>query len=241
MFNKNIFFEKIFELFSNKKIPNIDLHLHTNYTDGKHSPKEMIDFAKKKKISALLFSEHSRKLISEDWFFKFEKEIRSYKMLECDILVGTEVKVLNLNGDLDLSDKIKNKCDIIMGSVHRFPGEEGENFMKKISYDNADVIKTEFDLTMSAIENPNLDILGHPMGMSIRRFNLKPSIKYFEDIIKKCKKFKKIFEINYRYHQNMNELLELCIKNETFLSIGSNAHKKEEIGLVVKHLSKYYK
>ena len=48
MFNKNIFFEKIFELFSNKKIPNIDLHLHTNYTDGKHSPKEMIDFAKKK-------------------------------------------------------------------------------------------------------------------------------------------------------------------------------------------------
>ena len=43
------------KLFSNKKIPNIDLHLHTNYTDGKHSPKEMIDFAKKKKNFSITF------------------------------------------------------------------------------------------------------------------------------------------------------------------------------------------
>jgi histidinol phosphatase-like PHP family hydrolase len=241
MFNKNVFFEKIFEIFSKKKIPNIDLHLHTNYTDGEHSPEEMINFSKKKCFSALLFSEHSRRINSEDWFFKFEKEIRSYKVLDCDILVGTEVKVLNLHGDLDLSDKIKDKCDIVMGSIHRFPGEIGDNLMKKISHSKEEAVKTEFMLSMAAIENPNLDILGHPMGMSIKRFNCNPSIDYFENIIKKCKKFHKVFEINSRYHENINELLRLCIKHGTLISIGSNAHRKEEIGLVVKHLQRYYK
>lgn len=241
MFNKNIFFEKIFEIFSNKKIPNIDLHLHTNYTDGEHSPEEMINFSRGKCFSALLFSEHSRRLNSEDWFFKFEEEIRSYKILDCDILVGTEVKVLNFNGDLDLSNKIKNKCDIVMGSVHRFPGETGDKLMKKMSHSQDEAVKTEFMLSMAAIENPNLDILGHPMGMSIRRFNCNPSINYFEDIIKKCKNFHKVFEINSRYHKNIEELLRLCIKHGTLISIGSNAHRKEEIGSVVKYLSKHYK
>ena len=54
MFNKNVFFEKIFEIFSKKKIPNIDLHLHTNYTDGEHSPEEMINFSKKKMLFRLI-------------------------------------------------------------------------------------------------------------------------------------------------------------------------------------------
>ena len=47
------FFKKIFNYYKeNKKIPKVDLHVHTNWTDGKHSVASMVDQACKKKIEA---------------------------------------------------------------------------------------------------------------------------------------------------------------------------------------------
>ena len=44
------------------------------------------------------------------------------------------MKVLNLKGDLDLSNKIFKSCDFIMASVHRFPGEKGDMIMSRANY-----------------------------------------------------------------------------------------------------------
>ena len=55
-FKKNSFFKKIFEKFKNtKKIPLIDLHVHTNWTDGTNTVEEMASAACKKKL-ALFYS-----------------------------------------------------------------------------------------------------------------------------------------------------------------------------------------
>ena len=239
IFDKKFFFEKIFSSFLRNTIPNIDLHIHTNYTDGKNTVKEMIIESKNKKIEFLLFSEHSRKNLSESWFLDFSKEVRSFNEKEFNYLVGTEVKVLNAYGELDLSAKIKNECHLVMGSVHRFPGELGDGIMKRnANVDSDQALRIEYDLTLSAIENPDLDIIGHPLGMTIKRFKKYPAISYFEEIIKNCKKFNKIFEINSYYHNNLNELLNLCIKNEVLISLGSNAHSTDQLGEITKKLIK---
>jgi hypothetical protein len=49
MFNKEKFFIEIKKKIHNKEIPRIDLHNHTNWTDGKHSVKEMYKESLKKK------------------------------------------------------------------------------------------------------------------------------------------------------------------------------------------------
>jgi histidinol phosphatase-like PHP family hydrolase len=242
IFEKNFFFEKIFNSLLRNIIPNIDLHIHTNYTDGKNTIKEMIIESKSKKIEFLLFSEHSRKNLSESWFPDFSKQIKSFNEKKVNYLVGTEVKVLNAHGELDLSSKIKKECHLVMGSVHRFPGELGDGIMKRNDYVDPDqALKIEYYLTLAALENPDLDILGHPLGMTIRRFKMYPALNYFEEIVKKCKKFNKVFEINSYYHNNLNELLNLCIKHETLISLGSNAHSTDQLGEIIKKFDKIIK
>ena len=237
-FKKNKFFKKIFQDYKkNKKIPSIDLHVHTNWTDGKHSVKSMVKTANKLKLKTILFSEHSR-TNSKKWFNKFSKEVRNNqgnnKKETCQLLVGTEVKIMDYDGSLDLNQSIKKKCDLIMASVHRFPGEKGKIKGKKSNLSRQKAIKIEYDLSMQAIKKSKFDILGHPFGMSIKRFKAKPKWKLFKDLIKECKKHNKIFEINYHYHKNYKKLLNQCIKSQTLFSLGSNAHSKKELGKITK-------
>ena len=229
-------FENIFESLKENKIPRVDLHVHTNWTDGNASVEEMHKEACKKSLTHIFFSEHSRKK-SGIWFSDFIQEVNLLPKNNCEAIGGTEVKVLNLNGDLDLNEDFHEKCELIMGSVHRFPGETSSDFKKKNGYTKEQVIKTEFELMMSVLENPRLDILGHPFGMSIKRFNIYPEEKFFDEIIKKCEKKDKVFEINYRYHKNLKSLVDKCIKYNSRISLGSNAHSKNELGKITEGIN----
>ena len=61
---------------------------------------------------------------SGEWFNEFCSEVNSLSIENCIGLVGTEVKVLDYNGKIDLNENINEKSDLVMVSVHRFPGEE---------------------------------------------------------------------------------------------------------------------
>tara|TARA_B100000989_G_C19524570_1_gene466055 strand:+ start:1300 stop:2016 length:717 start_codon:yes stop_codon:yes gene_type:complete len=233
-FNKKIFFQDLFSKLKNNLKPNVDLHIHTNWTDGKDSVIEMYDEAENKTLDAIFFSEHSRK-DSGKWFLEFCNEVKKLPLKNCLPIVGTEVKILNLDGELDFNENYKDYCELIMASVHRFPGEKTQNIWKsKTNLNSKDIIKLEFDLMCASLKNPLTDILGHAFGMSIKRFGLNPPKELFDEIIMLCKKHKKIFEVNSRYHKNPKELINKCLDSNTLVSIGSNAHSKDELGLISK-------
>lgn len=54
-----------------KKI--IDLHVHTNMSDGKFSPKEIIDIAKKNNVSVISICDHDTVLAYDDELFEYAK------------------------------------------------------------------------------------------------------------------------------------------------------------------------
>mgnify|MGYP001254711407 CR=1 FL=1 len=233
---KKKFFKNIFNFYKKKKIiPNIDLHVHTNWTDGKHTEDVMVDSACKKNIEALFFCEHSRKT-SKGWFNKFAKEIKNCRKKiknKCKLFIGTEVKIEDFDGSLDISPKIRKKSDLIMASVHRFPGEKGNIFKSKPNISKKEAIEIEYRLTLNAIKNSKFDVVGHPFGMSIKRFKAKPKWVLFQKLITECKKYDKVFEINFHYHKNYRKLLNECVKNNTLFSLGSNAHEKKELGKII--------
>mgnify|MGYP001272122578 CR=1 FL=1 len=101
-FNKKIFFQDLFERLKKNLYPKVDLHVHTKWTDGENTVSEMYNEAENKSLEAIFFSEHSRKE-SGKWFFDFCEEINKLPPKTCIPIVGTEVKVLNLNGDLDFN------------------------------------------------------------------------------------------------------------------------------------------
>ena len=154
------------------------------------------------------------------------------KSKECKMFIGTEVKIKDFKGSLDINNSIKKKCDFVMASVHRFPGEKGNIFKNKPKISKKEAIKIEYRLSINAIRKSKFSILGHPFGMSLKRFKAKPDWKLFKNLINACKKNNKIFEINFHYHKNYKRLLNECIRQNAYFSIGSNAHSKKDIGRI---------
>ena len=240
---KNAYFYNIFNRVSNTgKIPKIDFHIHTSWTDGENSVVEMYKKCSKLKFETILYSEHSRSS-SSDWFKKFSKQVKNLKIINnCYPLVGTEVKILNFKGKLDLSKEVQKECAIVMASVHRFPGEvfdERKKLAEQLNYSKkTNIIETELNMILGAINNPDVDILGHPLGMCIKRFGIIPDQKYFDYIIEMAKKKEKIFEINFRYHYDYKSLTNLCLKKKCLFSYGSNSHSTHDLEIYAKKFEK---
>ena len=122
-----------------------------------------------------------------------------------------------------------------------FPEKHQKISKKKDNYSPDLILKTEFELMMAALENPKMDILGHPFGMSLKRFGLRPNDSMFNDVINMCAKKNKIFEINCRYHPNPKYLINQCIKKDSKISLGSNAHSKDELGRIIEKIKSWKK
>jgi len=137
-----------------------DLHVHTNWSEGSGTIEEMAraskafgheyiviaDHSKSQKISHGLDEKRVLRQIAEiDRLNKiFEhKGFRIFKGIECDILPS---------GKMDIADAVLKQLDVVVASVHsRFKSPKDE-MTKRIC---------------TALENPNVDILGHPTGRLI--------------------------------------------------------------------------
>ncbi|KKP37887.1 MAG: polymerase IV, family X protein [Candidatus Peregrinibacteria bacterium GW2011_GWA2_33_10] len=162
-----------------------DLHMHSVWSDGSQSIIEIVKQAKKLGFKYIAISDHSQSLrvakgLDENSILVQIEEIQRLREKEKDILIltGAEVDILE-NGDLDFSNKILSKLDIVIGSVHskfRLPRDE------------------QTKRVIKALNNPYLKILGHPSGRLLLK--REPLQLDMEAIIKEAAKNKKILEIN---------------------------------------------
>ena len=224
--------DKLTELLTNREG---DSHLHTNWTDGENTIDEMIKAANTCGLKWINFSEHNRKN-SKYSYKKFCDEIieKSIQYKNIILIKGAECKIKNLNGDLDISEEAARLSDVITGVVHRFPGEEGNILKSPINtftdQQKLDALNIEKKLMIAGIKTKRFSVLGHPFGMTIKRFGLTPKIEYFEEIMIECKKNNVIFELNFRYHfKIMSNLINLVKNLNLDWTIGSNSHSCKEL------------
>lgn len=132
-----------------------DLHAHTTATDGHHSLAQMAQAAKDLGLEYLAITEHSKRLtlvhgldenrLAEqiEEIDKLNAQLKGFKLLK-----GIEVDILN-NGELDLSDNILAKLDLVIGAVH-------SNF--HLSRDQ------QTERILRAMDRPYFTMLAHPTG-----------------------------------------------------------------------------
>jgi DNA polymerase (family X) len=132
-----------------------DLHVHSNYSDGKNSIREMVEQAKVLGYSYLAICDHSKaayyaKGINEERLYEQGKEIDALnkKMSGFKILKGIEVDILS-DGSMDFDDKILKQLDIVVASIH---SAFKHSPTKRI---------------INAMENPYVDIIAHPTSRLI--------------------------------------------------------------------------
>lgn len=207
---------------------NVEYQVHTIQTDGEGTVEEILSFARERGIGALAFTEHVR--VATDWFPDFSSDIRERAagFPEMKVFVGCETKAMDENGTLDISKEVLEASDIVLGSVHRFPDGKGGylDFKTLSANETADI---EFRLAMGMVRNAPIDVLAHPGGMYERRHGAFHE-KYFRDLMTATLERGIAIEINSSYLVDAGKFIQLCKEINPIVSIGSDAHKLEELG-----------
>ncbi|WFN35639.1 DNA polymerase/3'-5' exonuclease PolX [Methanogenium sp. S4BF] len=137
-----------------------DLHVHTRWSDGAHTIREMAEAARERGCEYIAICDHSEGLpvahgISADAIFKQGKEIADLNREPDGITVlhGIEANI-DRDGSLDVRKKVLRDLDFVIGSIHS-------------SFRQPEAEMTERLLT--AIHHDHLDMIGHPTGRLIMK------------------------------------------------------------------------
>lgn len=209
---------------------NRDFQVHTNWTDGQGTIAEVLDRAREVGLAELAFTEHAR--ASSDYYRDFFREIdeREELLPELAVYRGFEVKVLDESGTLDLTDEMREMSDIVLGSVHSF-ARPGGRFVAAADLGDAEACEIEFGLARAIIEGGRADVLSHAGGMCLRTFGHFP-VEYLDQLIALAADRAVAFEINNSYHAGiLKDLVPLLTRHDPPISIGSDAHRLDEIGI----------
>lgn len=206
---------------------NRDLQVHTTWTDGTASVGALLQRADELQLAELAFTEHAR--ATSDYFPAFFEEVRRLRQRSSvRVYAGFELKVVDLTGRLDATDDMLEAAELVLGSVHTFPGGQGRRYAKDLSPEEA--AATELELSRAMLQRGKADVLAHCGGMSLRAHGSFPE-DHFVELMRLCTETGTAFEINASYHEQiLDALLELLRVHDPPVSIGSDAHALTELG-----------
>lgn len=136
-----------------------DLQVHSTWSDGKLSMLEMAKAAAKRGIKVIAFTDHSISLgvaggmsMEEHKDQQAEIEVAQKELGDSiRILHATEVEI-KADGSLDYPDEFLASLDLVVASLHSSLRQPREKVTQRL---------------LNAINNPHVDIIGHPTGRLI--------------------------------------------------------------------------
>ena len=131
-----------------------DLHMHTTYSDGRATLDEMVDAAKAYGHAYIAICDHAQRL-RDGALERQAEEIAAVntRVKGLQVLRGVEVDIRR-DGSLNMADDLLAGLDWVMASVHSGFNGPRDELTKRIT---------------AAMENPNVDCIGHPTGRKLNR------------------------------------------------------------------------
>jgi DNA polymerase (family 10) len=156
-----------------------DLHSHTTWSDGRAELREMAAEAEALGRSYLAVCDHARRL-REGRLEQQAEEIAAVSSATkgLQILRGIEVDI-RADGSLDMPDEVLADLDWVMASIHSGFDRSRDELTRRLQ---------------SAMENPQVDCIGHPTGRKINR--REPYDVDFEAILETSLETGTFLEIN---------------------------------------------
>lgn len=194
-----------------------DLQMHSNYSDSPATIADLALTAQRLGYEYILVTDHSQSAryahgMEVERVYKQWQEIDDLnkKFKNFKILKGIEVDIL-ADGRLDYPDRILKMFDMVIASIH-------QGFSKNVT-----------ERVCSAMENPYVDIIGHPTGRLISK--REGYLIDIEKVIKKAAETKTYLECNaYPDRLDLNDLnLKRCKEFDVKISIGTDAHGVDEL------------
>jgi DNA polymerase (family 10) len=132
-----------------------DLHMHTTESDGKDDIRGMAAAAREDGLEYIAITDHSQSLAMANGLDERRALAHAARIRRLDaegagvrLLAGIECDILP-DGSLDLADDCLASLDIVIASVHSAFNQDHQEMTARL---------------LRAIENPHVDVLGHPTG-----------------------------------------------------------------------------
>ena len=192
-----------------------DLHGHTDWSDGRHTLQDMAAAAKAAGLEYFAITDHSVSSTVANGLNqkRLLEQIARVRELDAELegitlLAGSEVDIRRY-GELDFPDEILEQLDIVVASVH-------SHFRL-----------TEAEMTrriVRAIENPYVNIIGHPTGRMLGRRPMYPL--NLQEIIAAAAEHKTVLEINGSPHRlDLDpEFVRMAKSAGVLLAVNTDAH-----------------
>jgi DNA polymerase (family 10) len=137
-----------------------DLHMHTNYSDGRDSLRHMVHAARALGYEYIAITDHSEhagasRTLTLDDMVRQREEIERLReeVPGMAILHGLEADILP-NGSLDCPDAVLATLDIVLASLHDRDGHDGRRLTKRC---------------LGAIRHPLVSVITHPANQLVGR------------------------------------------------------------------------
>jgi DNA polymerase (family X) len=220
------------EAAKNNTLPNLitradivsDLHMHTTYSDGKLSVREMAESCKKRGHQYIVITDHSRSLgiangLSIERLMEQMEEVHQVNEEMGDdfhVLAGTEMDI-KADGTMDYPDEILEKLDFVIASLHVSLQQSREKTTQRL---------------LNAIHNPHVDMIGHPSARQIP--NREPVNADWDAVFKAAVEHDTILEINANpIRLDLKpELARLAKDMGNLLAINTDAHNESHLDLM---------
>lgn len=135
-----------------------DLHMHSTWSDGAFTIREMVEACRKKGYSYIAITDHSQYLkvangLTPERLRAQREEIHTLNEEYDDItiLAGVEMDILP-DASLDYDDELMREMDLVIASIHSSFSGSQEVIMNRLK---------------TALENHHVDIIAHPTGRII--------------------------------------------------------------------------
>ncbi|MGE0449142.1 MAG: DNA polymerase/3'-5' exonuclease PolX [Vicinamibacterales bacterium] len=197
-----------------------DLHSHTTESDGRNTIREMAEAAREAGLEYLAITDHSRSLAMANGLDEARALSHAARVRAEDgrhgirLLAGIECDILP-DGRLDLADDCLAALDIVVASVHSAFAMERQAMTDRL---------------LRAIENPHVDVLGHPTG---RRILKRPGFTMdVEAVIEAAARCQVALEINSQIERlDLPDVHARAARARgVSLVISSDAHSSQAFG-----------
>ena len=204
-----------------------DLQVQTDWTDGENSIEAMAEAAKKMGLEYIAITDHTKALAmtggsDEKKLLKqmaaIDKLNSKFKIQNSKfrVLKGAEVNIMK-DGSLDINDKTLAKLEVAGAAVHSHFNLTRAEQTRRI---------------VSAMENPNVDIIFHLTGRVINK--REPIELDIDEIIMTAKRTGTVLEIDaYPDRSDIREeYIKRCVEAGIKMSIDSDAHSVQHFNFL---------